>query len=127
MIAKLDALEVKAMSPEERINLAIYRERIEVRMGRIQLREYEQPPNADTTFWGSVAGTTPQGLHCEAQARSRIALLNDVLRFFADETTNMPLAEREITTKVDPYISWLGQALSYYLGEMKIVAGRGRA
>lgn len=39
----------------------------------------------------------------------------------------MPLAEHEITTKVDRYISWLGQALSYYLGEMKIVAGRGKA
>jgi len=39
-----------------------------------------------------------------------------VLRFFADETTNMPLAEQEITAKVDRYISSLGQALSYYLG-----------
>ena len=27
----------------------------------------------------------------------------------------------EVTTEVDRYISWPGQALSYYLGEMAIV------
>jgi uncharacterized protein (DUF885 family) len=90
-IAKLDALDMKAMSPEEQINLAIYRDQIEVRMARIQFREYEKPLNADTTFWGNVAGATPKGFHSEAQARSWIALLNDVPRFFADETANMRL------------------------------------
>ena len=33
----------------------------------------------------------------------------------------------KITTEVDRYISWPGQALSYYLGEMAIVEGRKKA
>ncbi|RYY99661.1 MAG: DUF885 domain-containing protein, partial [Alphaproteobacteria bacterium] len=70
VIAKLDALDAKALSPEAQINLAIYRDQIEVRMARIEFREYEKPLNADSTFWGNVAGATPTGFRNEAQARS---------------------------------------------------------
>jgi uncharacterized protein (DUF885 family) len=34
---------------------------------------------------------------------------------------NTALSEHEIETEVDRYISWPGQALSYYLGEMAIM------
>lgn len=91
VIAKLDALDSKALSPEAQINLAIYRDQIEVRMARIEFREYEKPLNADSTFWGNTAGATPKAFRNEAQARSWIALLNDIPRFFADETANMKL------------------------------------
>ncbi|RYZ11456.1 MAG: DUF885 family protein [Alphaproteobacteria bacterium] len=91
VIAKLHALDAKALSPEAQINLAIYRDQIEVRMARIEFREYEKPLNADSTFWGNVAGATPTGFRNEAQARSWIAMLNDIPRFFADETANMKL------------------------------------
>ena len=33
---------------------------------------------------------------------------------------NTALADHEIETEVDRYISWPGQALSYYLGELAI-------
>ena len=91
VIAKLDALDTKTLSPEAQINLAIYRDQIEVRMTRIEFREHEKPLNADSTFWGNIAGATPTGFRTEAQARSWIALLNDIPRFFADETANMKL------------------------------------
>ena len=40
---------------------------------------------------------------------------------------NTALSEHEIETEVDRYISWPGQALSYYLGEMSIINARKKA
>jgi uncharacterized protein (DUF885 family) len=40
---------------------------------------------------------------------------------------NTALSEHEVTTEVDRYISWPGQALSYYLGELKILELRHKA
>ena len=37
------------------------------------------------------------------------------------------LSEREVNTEVDRYISWPGQALAYYLGQMAIEQGRAKA
>ena len=39
---------------------------------------------------------------------------------------NTALPEHEINTEVDRYIAWPGQALSYYLGQMTILAARQR-
>ena len=40
---------------------------------------------------------------------------------------NTALATHEIETEVDRYISWPGQALSYYLGELAIQKARAKA
>ncbi|MBN8840068.1 MAG: DUF885 family protein [Sphingomonadales bacterium] len=40
---------------------------------------------------------------------------------------NTALADHEIETEVDRYIAWPGQALSYYTGELAILAARARA
>jgi len=91
VIAKLDALDVATLSPEAQINLAIYRDQIEVRIAQIDFREYEKPLNADTTFWTSVAAYGPRAFSSEKQARAWIERLNDVPRYFAEQTANMRL------------------------------------
>jgi uncharacterized protein (DUF885 family) len=89
VLKQLDALDAKNLSPDARMNLAIYRDQIEVRLSRLKFREYEKPLNADTTFWTSVASAAPKAFRNEAQARAWIARLNDVPRYFDDQTANM--------------------------------------
>ena len=40
---------------------------------------------------------------------------------------NTALSSHEVETEVDRYISWPGQALSYYLGQMAIMEARAKA
>ena len=40
---------------------------------------------------------------------------------------NTALPEHEIDTEVDRYITWPGQALSYYIGEMSFLKSRAKA
>jgi uncharacterized protein (DUF885 family) len=51
VLAKLDAIDPKSLSPEAQVNFAVYRNQIEVRVARIEFRSHEKPLNADTTFW----------------------------------------------------------------------------
>ncbi len=91
VMAKLDALDPALMSPEERVNLGIYRENVAVRIAQIEFREYEKPLNADTTFWTNVASSAPQTFRNEVQARNYIVRLGDTPRFFDDQIANMKL------------------------------------
>jgi uncharacterized protein (DUF885 family) len=51
------------------------------------------------------------GMHAKGWSRDQ------ALQFMRENTA---LSEHEITTEIDRYISWPGQALSYKLGEIKI-------
>ena len=69
-------------------------------------------------IWRAARLVVDTGIHSQGWTRDHaIAYLKD----------NTALPEREIGTEVDRYISWPGQALSYYLGEMAILKARARA
>lgn len=91
VITKLDRLDAKALSTDAAMNLAIFRQQIEVRLARIQFREYEKPVTADTMFWSTVANSVPKAFKDERDARAYVARLNDLPRYFFDEITNMRL------------------------------------
>ncbi len=91
VIRQIDALNPSAMSTDQQINLGIYRDQINVRINRLKFSEYEKPLNADTTFWTTVASAAPKAFRTEAQARAWISRLNDVPRYFRDQTANMKL------------------------------------
>ncbi|MGY4398940.1 uncharacterized protein (DUF885 family) [Sphingomonas sp. UYAg733] len=69
-------------------------------------------------MWRAARLVVDTGIHAQGWSRARAqAYLHD----------NTALADHEIETEVDRYIAWPGQAVSYYLGEMAIVAARAKA
>lgn len=69
-------------------------------------------------IWRAARLVVDTGIHSEGWTRDQ------AIQYMRDNTA---LPEREIGTEVDRYISWPGQALSYYLGEMAILKARKKA
>lgn len=96
---------------------ALYAEHLGVEMG-IYETPYEQFGRLTYEMWRACRLVIDTGIHAKGWTRDEaLALLRD----------NSALSEHEITTEVDRYISWPGQALSYKLGELRIRELRAKA
>jgi uncharacterized protein (DUF885 family) len=69
-------------------------------------------------MWRACRLVIDTGLHAKGWTREQ------ALAYLRDNTS---LSEREVTTEVDRYIGWPGQALSYYLGQLTIQRARAKA
>jgi uncharacterized protein (DUF885 family) len=95
----------------------LYTERLGVEMG-IYETPYEHFGMLTYQMWRAVRLVVDTGMHAKGWTRDQ------ALAFLRDNTA---LSEHEVTTEIDRYIGWPGQALSYYLGQMRIQAARARA
>jgi uncharacterized protein (DUF885 family) len=69
-------------------------------------------------MWRAARLVVDTGIHAKGWSRAQAqAFLHD----------NTALSDHEITTEVDRYIAWPGQALSYYMGELTFLAARAKA
>jgi uncharacterized protein (DUF885 family) len=96
---------------------ALYCERLGDEMGFYQT-PYERFGMLSYQMWRAVRLVVDTGMHAKGWTREQ------ALAFLRDNTA---LSEREVTTEVDRYIGWPGQALSYYLGELAIQKARAKA
>nr|WP_252728220.1 DUF885 family protein [Alteromonas sp. C1M14] len=96
---------------------ALYTEKLGEEMG-IYHTPYEIFGMLSYQMWRAARLVVDTGIHAKGWSRQRAQ------QFMQDNTA---LSIHEITTEVDRYIAWPGQALSYYLGEMSILACRERA
>lgn len=96
---------------------ALYTELLGEEMG-IYETPYEVFGMLSYQMWRAARLVVDTGVHAKGWTRE------EAIQFMLDNTA---LASHEVTTEVDRYISWPGQALSYYLGEMAIVEARGKA
>jgi len=96
---------------------ALYSERLGEEMGMYKT-PYERYGMLSYQMWRAARLVVDTGLHSQGWTREQAQqyLLS-----------NTALSEHEVTTEVDRYIAWPGQALSYYLGEMDIWKNRHRA
>ncbi|MGZ6015943.1 MAG: DUF885 domain-containing protein, partial [Phenylobacterium sp.] len=96
---------------------ALYCERLGVEMGMYDT-PYDRFGMLTFQMWRAARLVVDSGVHHKGWTREQaIAYLHD----------NTALADHDIEIEVDRYISWPGQALSYYLGMMAIVEARAKA
>ncbi|MEZ5544812.1 MAG: DUF885 family protein [Lysobacteraceae bacterium] len=89
VLRQLAELDEPRLSPDNRINLAIYREQLENLAAQVRFRNYQMPFNSDSSFWSNL-GFMAQGRFDSAEDyRAYIAKLNDVPRYFRQHMQNM--------------------------------------
>jgi uncharacterized protein (DUF885 family) len=96
---------------------ALYAERLGTEMG-IYETPYEVFGMLSYQAWRASRLVVDTGIHAQGWNREQAQ------RYLMDNTA---LSQHEVETEVDRYISWPGQALSYYLGQMAIVEARRKA
>ena len=96
---------------------ALYCEYLGDEMGMYQT-PYDEFGMLGYQIWRAARLVVDTGIHSQGWTRDQ------AVKYMHDYTA---LPDHEIDTEVDRYISWPGQALSYYLGEMDILKNRKRA
>jgi uncharacterized protein (DUF885 family) len=89
VLAELDALDPAALSPENRIHLAVYRPQVENLAAEVRFRAYEMPFNSDSSFWSNLGFMTRRPMRTAADYRAYIDRLADVPRYFDEHIANM--------------------------------------
>jgi uncharacterized protein (DUF885 family) len=96
---------------------ALYSERLGVEMGMYST-PYELFGMLSYQMWRACRLVVDTGIHAKHWTREQAQ------QYLHDNTA---LSEHEIETEVDRYITWPGQADSYYLGSMSVWKNRHRA
>ena len=90
---------------------ALYCEYLGKEMGMYHT-PYDEFGRESYAMWRAARLVIDTGIHHDGWTRAQ------AIKYLAEHTA---LSEHEVETEVDRYISWPGQALSYKLGEMKIL------
>lgn len=87
-LAALARIPADALSPEGRINAAVFRQIVQTLADEVRYRTYEAPLNSDTFFW---SGLYPRmgGFDTEQAYRDYLQRLSQLPRFFAEHQANM--------------------------------------
>jgi len=96
---------------------ALYCEKLGVEMGMYET-PYDRFGMLGYQIWRAARLVVDTGLHAYGWSRQEAL---DYLR------AHTALADHEVQTEIDRYISWPAQALSYYIGERSILRARARA
>jgi uncharacterized protein (DUF885 family) len=88
-LRQLESIKPEQLSNKERINYQVYRAQVAALLDNQRFREYEKPLNADSSFWGNLAGEARKSFRTAEDYRNYVAQLNDVPRYFSEEIANM--------------------------------------
>ncbi|MDQ8755002.1 DUF885 family protein [Sphingosinicella sp. LHD-64] len=86
-LRQLDAIPAEQLSPDEKINAAVFRTVLQEQIGDARFRAYEMPFNSDSFFWTWIAPRS--GFANADEYRRYIGRLRDVPRYFGENIANM--------------------------------------
>lgn len=87
-MATLDTIPVDQLSPEEKINAAVFREILRANIARSAFRDWEMPFNSDSNFWSDLA--RERGTDGKADDyRRAIDRMREIPRYFDQQIANM--------------------------------------
>jgi len=86
MLAKLDAIDMAALSAPEKVNAAVLRADLEERIGDVRQREWEMPFDSDSSFWSYL--DSRRGFETVEEYDRYLARMRDVPRFIDENIAN---------------------------------------
>jgi uncharacterized protein (DUF885 family) len=86
---RLDTINATMLSAKERVNYDVYRFQIDTLINQQRFHEYEKPLNADSAFWSDFGYVARGTFKTEADYRNWIGQMNELPRYFAEQTANM--------------------------------------
>jgi uncharacterized protein (DUF885 family) len=88
-IAALDAIAPASLSPEARLDYAVYRGQVEALLAAQRFREWEKPANSDSSFWDVQEFAGDEPLRSVEEYRRYVAKLGELPRYFDQQVANM--------------------------------------
>lgn len=89
VLRKLKAVPEAGLSPQEQVNYEVYVDQIITLINQQKFHEYEKPFNSDSQFWSNLGFTASRTFHNTQDYTNYIAQLNDIPRYFTEETANL--------------------------------------
>jgi uncharacterized protein (DUF885 family) len=89
VLKRLDGIDAAALSKAERINFDVYRAQIQALYEAQRFHEYEQPVNADSSFWTDITYAARRPFKSAQEYSDYILLLRDMPRYFGEQLANM--------------------------------------
>ena len=86
LLKQLNAIPVVQLSPEEKVNAAVFRTILENAISDAHFRLWEMPFNSDSNFWTYLDA---KPLQDAAEYRRYIARMRDIPRYFDEQMVNM--------------------------------------
>jgi uncharacterized protein (DUF885 family) len=87
LLGQLNAIPAEQLSPDERVNAAVFRTILENGVEDARFREWEMPFNSDSSFWTYLDARDP--FENAAEYRRYIARMRDIPRYFDEQIANM--------------------------------------
>jgi uncharacterized protein (DUF885 family) len=85
VLAQLDRIDPKTLSPDQQVNYTVYRNQIETLASRQKFRGYKM----SFGFWSGLSYAARKPMRTEQDYRNYIAYLNDVPRYFGQNIDNL--------------------------------------
>jgi uncharacterized protein (DUF885 family) len=89
VLKQLDAIPPNQLKGDDPVNYAVYHHQIQTLLSDQRFHTWEMPFNSDTAFWTNLGFTARRTLRNADDYRHYIHQLDDIPRYFDEQTTNM--------------------------------------